>query len=124
MFRIRPSFLALALAACPLPAWADLVISEFSASNKAGLFDGLGNSSDWIELHNPTSASVALNGWKLRDSSTTWPLPDLTLPAGGYLLVFASDHAEQPFMDPAGYWHANFKLDGAGEPLSLVRPDN
>ena len=124
MFRIRPSFLALALSAFPLPAWADLVISEFSASNKAGLFDGLGNASDWIELHNPTPASVALNGWKLRDSSTTWPLPDITLPAGGYLLVFASDHTEQPFMDPAGHWHANFKLDSAGEPLSLLRPDN
>ena len=124
MFRLPHSFLAVALLSCPLPVWADLVISEFSASNKAGVFDGLGNASDWIELHNPTPVGVALNGWKLRDSSTTWPLPDITLPAGGYLLVFASDHTEQPFMDPAGYWHANFKLDSAGEPLTLLRPDH
>ena len=124
MIRVPISFLALALLSCPFPAWADLVISEFSASNKAGLFDGLGNASDWIELHNPTPASVALAGWKLRDSSNIWPLPAITLPAGGYLLVLASDHTQQPFMDPAGYWHANFKLDGAGEPLALLRPDN
>ena len=70
-----------------LSARADLVISEFSASNNSVLFDGLGNAGDWIELHNPSSADVALAGWKLRDSLTTWTFPPLTLPAGGYLIA-------------------------------------
>ena len=106
------------------PLRADVVISEFGASNDAVLFDGLGEAEDWIEIHNPTALAVNLAGWKLRDSTTTWTLPTTTLPAGGFMIVIASGRLQQPYTDPAGYLHTTFKLDGASEVLSLVRPDN
>jgi len=40
-------------------------------------------------------------------------------PAGGFLLVFASDKASPP----AGELHANFKLSASGDYLALVKPD-
>ncbi|MFP6738185.1 MAG: hypothetical protein VCD34_05535, partial [Planctomycetota bacterium] len=42
-----------------------VVISEFLASNRAGLRDEDGDSSDWIELHNEGETSVGLVGWSL-----------------------------------------------------------
>src|SRR5258705_13684397 len=94
------------------------------ADNDGILLDGLGEASDWIELYNPTTSVVNLGGWKLRDSATIWTFPDVLLPAGGYLVVFASSKLQQPYVDPAGYLHTNFKLDSDGEPLALLRPDN
>ena len=99
------------------------VISEFMADNDGLLLDGLGEPSDWIEVHNPTASPVNLAGWKLRDSATVWTFPAVVLPAGGYLVVFASDQALQPYTDPEGYLHTNFRLDADGESLALLRPD-
>jgi hypothetical protein len=100
-----------------------LIISEFMADNDGSLLDGLGEPSDWIELHNPTDSAVNLAGWKLRDSSTEWTFTAAVLPAGGYLIVFASDKAAQPFTDADGYLHTNFKLAAEGDALALLRPD-
>ena len=118
------SLLCAALVALVAPrAGADLLITEFMASNEATLFDGLGEPSDWIEIHNPTAAAVNLAGWQLRDSTTSWPFPSQILPAGGYLLVFASGKTTTDYVDPRGSFHTNFKLDPDGEPLALLRPD-
>jgi hypothetical protein len=100
-----------------------LVISEFMADNDGILLDGHGEPSDWIEIHNPTALAIKLGGWKLQDRSTLWTFPDVMLPAGGYLIVFASGKLQQPYTDPAGYLHTNFRLDADGEPLALLRPD-
>jgi len=99
------------------------VISEFMADNDGILLDGFGEPSDWIEIHNPTASPVNLAGWKLHDSATAWTFPAVVLPAGGYLIVFASDQTLQPYVDPKGYLHTNFRLDADGESLALVRPD-
>ena len=100
------------------------VISEFMANNDGAFLDGLGEASDWIELYNPTPLAVNLSGWKLRDSATTWTFPEVTLPAGGYLVVFASGKLQQPYTDAASYLHTSFKLDSDGEAITLLRPDN
>src|SRR5687767_1087282 len=97
------------------------IISEFMASNQSTLADEDGEFSDWIEVHNPTESAVNLNGWALRDGGATWNFPAMTLDAGGYLLVFASDKNRR---DPAGRLHTNFKLTADGEYLGLIRPDN
>jgi hypothetical protein len=107
-----------------LPARADLLISEFCADNDSALYNGLGNADDWIEIHNPTGAAVNLHGWKLRaGTSAPWSFPGHELPAGGYLVVFATGRALQPYTDPAGYLHTSFKLAADGEALALLRPD-
>jgi hypothetical protein len=52
-----------------------------------------GNSSDWIELFNAAGKEIDLNGWHLTDRSgelTLWTFPPVTLPADGFLVVFAS----------------------------------
>ncbi len=44
----------------------------------------------------------------------------MPLDQGGYLVVFAS---EKDRRDPLSELHTNFKLDGDGEYLAVVRPD-
>ena len=111
---------ALALAAA---IRAEPVISEFLASNRTGILDEDGEHSDWIELHNPDPATASLKGWYLTDSATNkikWQFPDVSIPPGGYLVVFASGKDRR---DPAARLHTNFSLDADGDYLALVRPD-
>ncbi|MBI9018296.1 MAG: lamin tail domain-containing protein [Phycisphaerae bacterium] len=101
-----------------------VVISEFVASNRSSFFDGDGNASDWIELHNQGSIPVSLDDWYLTDSQDDlqkWPFPTQTvLPAGGYLVVFASGQSSDNYVDAKGYYHTNFALSKDGEYLALV----
>ncbi|MCA9263336.1 MAG: lamin tail domain-containing protein [Planctomycetales bacterium] len=105
---------------------ADLVITEFQASNQTTLADGDGNFSDWIEIHNPTTQPVSLDGWYLTDDAddlTKWPLPDVELSAGQYWVVFASSQPADNYVDGGGNYHTNFSLAASGEDLALVEPD-
>jgi hypothetical protein len=105
------------------------VISEFLASNgsreplgEGDLVDADGDSSDWIELHNPTAQPFDLGGWYLTDDAgkpARWRFPSPTLLAPeGYLVVFASDKDRT-----TGELHTNFKLAAEGSYLALVMPD-
>lgn len=44
---------------------------------------------EWIELHNPGTGPVTMNGWTIRDASNLAPklIPLQTIPAGGYLIL-------------------------------------
>ena len=120
---LRHSCLILALIAGLARGAAAPAITEFMASNKATLKDEDGDYSDWIELHNPDAAPVNLDGWYLTDSATNktkWTIPAVTLPADGYLVIFASDKNRR---DPAKTLHTNFGLSAGGEYLALVRVD-
>ena len=99
------------------------LITELMAANQGGLRDDDRDSSDWIELHNPTAQAVDLEGWYLTDRAdelTRWQLPAVGLAPGQYLVVFASGKDRT---DPKAALHANFKLDADGEFLAMVRPD-
>jgi hypothetical protein len=99
------------------------VITEFMAANASGERDEDGEFSDWIEIYNPDLQAASLLGWYLTGSTQNlgqWRFPDLTVPGGGYALVFASGKDRR---DPTGNLHTNFKLDRSGEYLALVRPD-
>jgi hypothetical protein len=99
----------------------DVVISEILASNSGGLRDSDGDSSDWIELFNRTSAPVNLTGYSLKDSEFQWTFPAGTvIGPRATLLVFASDKGAS---GPAGELHTNFKLSASGEYLGLIQPD-
>jgi hypothetical protein len=112
-----------------------LVISEFMAINETALattVEGKTAYPDWIELRNLSAGLANLAGWYLTDDPddlTKWALPAVQITAGGFLVVFASgiqqaDHPENwPYCDTKGYYHTNFKLDGAGQYLALVAPD-
>lgn len=101
----------------------NLAISEFLAVNDSRLADENGDRSDWIEIFNRGPEAASLGGWFLTDDPgqpSRWRFPPVDLAAGEFLIVFASgkDRAS------AGKeLHANFKLDGDGDYLALVRPD-
>jgi hypothetical protein len=99
-----------------------VVISEFVASNTAGLRDVDGETSDWIELHNTGTTSANLDGWCLTDDPRElerWCFPEVSMPAQGYLLVFASGKRGAA---PGAQLHASFKLKATEDYLALVRP--
>ena len=117
--------LGIVLLACTAPEARSqsVYISEFMASNQDTLDDEDGDSSDWIELFNNTSSPVDLDGWYLTDDPallTKWQFPGVTLGAGQFLIVFASDKNRT---DPAGQLHTNFKLASGGDYIALVRDD-
>ena len=107
----------------PRLALTSVVINEFLAQNTAGLQDEDGVRQDWIELRNTGTEAVDLAGWHLTDDESDldkWTFPAVTLPAGGYLVVFASGNDRAVVGQPL---HANFSLNDQGEYLALVQPD-
>ncbi len=107
------------------------LITEFMAGNSDTLLDGDGDSSDWIEIHNPTDAEVDLALWYLTDDMGNldkWQFPsdpavDTLLASGEYLVVFASGKDVEDYVDPLGYLHTTFKLGSDGESVALVESD-
>ncbi len=115
--------LALALVWPSGTVCAQVVISEFMAVNDGAYTNRQGLTPDWIELYNTTGANISLAGWRLTDDASNpskWVFPTRTLPAYGYVLVIADGAATSMIL---GELHANFKLDGGGEYLGLIRPD-
>jgi hypothetical protein len=99
----------------------NVVINEFLAVNDGGLADIDGEFPDWIEIHNREASPVSLLNWSLTDDPAQlqrWRFPSVSIPANGYLVVFASGKNQM-----SGQLHTNFKLDGDGEFLALVQPD-
>ncbi|MCA9245594.1 MAG: lamin tail domain-containing protein [Planctomycetales bacterium] len=97
-------------------------INEFVADNEDGLTDADGDAADWIEIYNRTSVALNLSGWSLTDDPTLadrWTFPDVTLAAGGYLVVFASGKDRA---DPSEL-HTDFQIDTGGDQLTLLMPD-
>ncbi len=117
-------FVAFLAAVCgPRVGAADLLISEFMASNKNTLVDEDGDSSDWIEVYNAGSAAVDLEGWNLTDDPRIlekWAFPAISLDSQAYLLVFASGKNRRVAGDEL---HTNFRISAGGEYLALVQPD-
>lgn len=95
-----------------------VVINEFMASNGATVTDESGEYEDWIELYNTTSAAISLAGCYLTDNAgnpTKWNFPDVSIAAGGYLIVWADEDD--------GDLHAAFKLSASGESIVLLNAD-
>ena len=110
-------FLPLLLATAQEPA--PLVISEFLSLNRDLDSDEDAESSDWIEIHNPTNAAVNLDGYFLTDTPVLpqrWAFPAVTIPSGGYLQLFASGKDRREL---GRQLHTNFALDEKGEYLAL-----
>lgn len=116
--------LTLALVTLTPNARAEVLINEFMADNETTLQTVAGQPSDWIELINTSATSTNIGGWYLTDkasSPTKWRIPDgTTIPANGYLLIFADS---SPLSITNGELHANFGLSKDGEYLGLIQPD-
>lgn len=98
-------------------------ISEVSAANGTLLTDEDGDTSDWIEIYNPSGTTAILNGYYLTDDPgdlRKWRIPDMILPAGEFLIVFASDKNRAV---AGAELHSNFSLRSSGEYLALTKED-
>ncbi|MHC1768021.1 MAG: lamin tail domain-containing protein [Verrucomicrobiia bacterium] len=102
-----------------------VTINEWLAGNSGSILDPAdGAADDWFELFNGGPGSVDLSGFTLTDDLAR---PDkfvlsngTTIPAGGYLLVWAD---EQPEQSTNGQVHATFKLSASGETIGLFAPN-
>ena len=103
----------------PLP---QVTISEFMADNDNTLNDDDGDSSDWIEIFNPTESSVDITGWFLSNTTNNyalWRFPATSIPANSYLVVFAS---EKNRTNPSAKLHTSFNIRKEGGYLALSDP--
>lgn len=76
-----------------LAAGQTLQINEVMSSNSSTIADGTGDYADWVELYNPTAASIDISGYYVTDqlsNPTKYQLPvsaSLVIPAGGVLVA-------------------------------------
>jgi len=98
-------------------------ITEFLSFNSGPLADEDHQLVDWLELYNPSTTTLSLAGWFLTDKRsdlTRWQFPEVRLPAGESLVVFASGKDRTV---PGKPLHTSFSLSLEGSYLALVRPD-
>ena len=99
----------------------DVVINEIMSNNISTTSDASGKFEDWIELYNTTNSPVSTAGLFFTDTLgllQKWELPDYTIPANGYAIIWADEDGGQ------GDLHANFKLSNLGEQLILTNADS
>ena len=103
-----------------VPAFSAPEISEFMAYNRGSTIDDDDDRSDWIEIYNPDGSPANLRGWSLTDDPShelKWEFPAVTLPARGYLVIFASGKNRTNLNAPL---HTNFRLRKEGGYLALL----
>lgn len=90
------------------------------ASNGTVIADEADENSDWIEIYNPGTSPINLNGFYITDDPSnptkhklTTGTSDLTIGANGFLLLWASG------TPTLGSNHLNFALSASGEAVFL-----
>ena len=118
-----------ALVAVGLIVWAvlrsggtegHLVISEVVTSNQSILTDEALGTPDFVELYNSGTTDINVSGYGLSDSMKhcyRYRLPDVTIPAGGYLLIYFTGGTEEADSSP---YCTGFGLSRDGETVVLV----
>lgn len=103
-----------------LPTYQDIIINEVLADNKTSGLDAYGQSDDWIELYNPTSDTIALEGYFITDNANDrfkFRIPGGKLGPESYTIIWADNETWQ-----VGGIHANFSLSAAGDAVFLFGP--
>lgn len=118
-------FLILSIILLPFLVKAQVVINEYSCSNKSDYATpGSGGSfDDWIELYNTGATAVNLSGYYLSDKTsnpTQWVIPaGVTINPGARFMFFATGD-DGLF---GGSYHTNFKITQTkGDQVVLADP--
>ena len=109
--------------AAGIEATGGVIITEVMARNATYAADENGEYWDYVELQNRSAADVNLKGWYLTDDRTNiarWQFPDVTVPAGGSLLVHCSGYDRS---ENTAHLHTNFRLSGEGGDVILTKND-
>jgi hypothetical protein len=108
-----------------MPPFQSLWINEVQAQNLTGLTNRLGRRTAWIELFNPGTNALALNGLYLSDdysNLTNWAFPPgAIIHAGQFLVVFADGQAS---FSTTNELHTGFTLPAGSGSLALSRLTN
>ncbi len=99
-----------------------LSISEVMGANISVKAAADGGYYDLIELHNAGAEPVSLLGYALSNNPNNpgkWLFPDVSIPAGGYLTVYASELDKYE----GGEIHANFAVSRSGDSVYLFSPE-
>lgn len=106
------------LTAVPSPDINDgvLISESLAASSGSGEY-----TTDYLEIHNATSGAVELGGYTLAQSpgEVVFTFPDITLEAGGYLLIYCDGTTVQS----GSRLHAPIKLNMGGETVYLANSE-
>ena len=71
-----------------IPLANHLVINEvYYDADDTHLIERNENRSEWIEIYNPTSNPINVKNWQVLDNNSSETFPDLTIPAGGFLIL-------------------------------------
>jgi len=96
-----------------------VVINEVMTSNGSVVQDDDGDFSDWVEIYNPHSTSLSLEGYVLvRNGSESWEFPELVIEPEALVVVWTS--GKGPRED--GTLHTPFRLSKDGVRLDLFAP--
>jgi len=122
MTRLVGAFVAVVSFASSAAAQS-VFISEVMMGNDKSYCDSFGDDPDWVEIHNPSTATVDLGGWVLTDrlKANRWVVPpNTTVPSRGYLVIFSKNrNRSEADLASASDLHANFRLAVRGEQLAL-----
>lgn len=100
-----------------------VAVTEVMSANASYCPDENGEYHDYVELMNTSDEEVSLKGWYLSDDRSNlarWKLPDVTLPAGGTMVVYCSGNDRT---EDVGHLHANFRLGSDGTDVVLTQSD-
>lgn len=100
-----------------------VVLSEVMSQNATYAPDENGEYWDYVELTNRSAEPVSVKNWYLTDDRTNiacWQFPDVTIPAGGSLLVYCSGYDRTHDVNNL---HASFRLSSDGADVILTRSD-
>jgi hypothetical protein len=108
--------------ATALPPFPELWINELQALNLTGITNSAGQRAPWVEIYNPATNAVALNGLCLANNVTNltnWAFPtNASIAAGQFLVVFADG---QTNLSTLSELHATFTLSNSSGFVALSR---
>ncbi|HWD92650.1 MAG TPA: lamin tail domain-containing protein [Verrucomicrobiae bacterium] len=111
--------------AAALSAFPSLWLNELQADNLNGLTNSAGQHVPWVELFNPGTNNVSLNGLYLANNYTNlvqWAFPtNASIGAGQFKIVFADGETN---LSATNELHANFVLPSGTGSLALSRLTN
>lgn len=107
----------------PLASDAQLRMNEICQSNIHLVFDAQEFPDSWVELHNPTSSPVNLNGWRIGLNADLYSADvlavDTIVAPGGHILI----HCDKSDDGDAAPLHTSFRIDSGKGSVYLFSPD-
>ncbi|MCY7351679.1 MAG: lamin tail domain-containing protein, partial [Cytophagaceae bacterium] len=107
-------------------AWAQVVISQVYGGAGCGTAGCSTYKNDYIELFNRGTSAVSVNGWSVQYAAatgTSWQvtsLPNVSIPAGGYLLVAEAFNANGVTTLPTPNATGTIAMSATGAKVALV----